>query len=180
MLLVTGVHLWFEYRPAASDGWDDLYTSSTGVSLAHTSRVVHRWVSQSAVLTGIVAAVLAIATVIEERLGNRLRLLPGPALALAVLSASFTGFLLPWDQLALWAVTVGTNVRGLGDAMDGEKVRFVLIGGTEVSVTTYARWSWTHAAVIPVVVAALGATTWRVLRRPVRIPPEEGEQPVLR
>ncbi len=41
---------------------------------------------------------------------------------------SFTGYLLPWDQLAIWAVTVGTNMMGYTPVF-GRQVKFVLIGG---------------------------------------------------
>ena len=48
---------------------------------------------------------------------------------------SFTGYLLPWDQLALWAVTVGTNMMGYTPVF-GDQVRFVLLGGVEIGTDT--------------------------------------------
>jgi quinol-cytochrome oxidoreductase complex cytochrome b subunit len=56
----------------------------------------------------------------------------GSGIAVATLLASFTGFLLPWDQLALWAVTVGSDLQGYTALFD-PVVRFGLIGGVVVA-----------------------------------------------
>jgi quinol-cytochrome oxidoreductase complex cytochrome b subunit len=60
-----------------------------------------------------------------------------------VLASSFTGYLLPRDQLALWAVTVGTDLRGYTVLWHSE-VRFVLIGGKEIGTSTLLRWVFIH------------------------------------
>jgi len=70
------------------------------------------------------------------------------------LAATFTGYLLPWDQLSLWAVTVGTNMRGYGPILHGHRVKYVLIGSTEVGTATFSRWFWVHTLVVPLVIAA--------------------------
>ena len=57
----------------------------------------------------------------------------GVILLTLTLLLSFTGYLLPWDQLALWAVTVGTNMIGYTPVF-GRDVRFVLLGGAEIGV----------------------------------------------
>ena len=59
----------------------------------------------------------------------------GVILLTLTLLLSFTGYLLPWDQLALWAVTVGTNMMGYTPVF-GEEVRFVLLGGAEIGSET--------------------------------------------
>jgi quinol-cytochrome oxidoreductase complex cytochrome b subunit len=69
------------------------------------------------------------------------------------LALSFTGFLLPWDQLALRAVTVGTNFRGMFSAAFDSQVKFVIVGGREISQATIRTWFIVHAAVLPVALA---------------------------
>ena len=54
---------------------------------------------------------------------------------LLTLLLSFTGYLLPWDQLALWAVTVGTNMGGYSPVL-GDQVRFALLGSAEIGTET--------------------------------------------
>jgi quinol-cytochrome oxidoreductase complex cytochrome b subunit len=65
---------------------------------------------------------------------------------------SFTGYLLPWDQLALWAVTVGTNMAG-SIPFIGEKVRYILLGGPSVDQATLIRFFVLHVVVLPLVIS---------------------------
>jgi quinol-cytochrome oxidoreductase complex cytochrome b subunit len=75
---------------------------------------------------------------------------------------SFTGYLLPWDQLALWAVAVGTNMMGYSPVI-GEQVRFVLLGGVEIGAETLLRWYVLHVLLFPfVTVIFLAIHFWRV------------------
>jgi quinol-cytochrome oxidoreductase complex cytochrome b subunit len=86
----------------------------------------------------------------------------GVALLLATLLLSFTGYLLPWDQLAFWAVTVGTNIAREAPFI-GKSLRFLLIGGTEIGQTTLLRFYVLHVVVIPAAVLVLfGYHMWRV------------------
>ena len=75
---------------------------------------------------------------------------------------SFTGYLLPWDQLALWAVTVGTNMMGYTPVF-GSQVRFVLLGGAEIGGPTLLRWYVLHVLMLPfVIVIFMAIHFWRV------------------
>ena len=75
---------------------------------------------------------------------------------------SFTGYLLPWDQLALWAVTVGTNMMGYSPVI-GSQVRFVLLGGVEIGAETLLRWYVLHVLLFPfITVIFLAVHFWRV------------------
>jgi quinol-cytochrome oxidoreductase complex cytochrome b subunit len=78
--------------------------------------------------------------------------------------ASFTGYLLPWDQLALWAVTVGTNMMGFMPIIrNSSQVQYVLIGGSQISVGTLRAWFFIHVLVVPVVLFAVGILAARRL-----------------
>src|SRR5205085_1280336 len=75
---------------------------------------------------------------------------------------SFTGYLLPWDQLALWAVTVGTNMMGYTPVF-GQQVRFVLLSGVEISSETLLRWYVLHVLLFPfIIVIFMAIHFWRV------------------
>jgi quinol-cytochrome oxidoreductase complex cytochrome b subunit len=161
VLLVTGVALFFLYRPATDRHWTELLGTheSWDVKLAHGIRLVHRLASLLAVATAVAAGVL-----VTMRGSPTLRrwsgAVVGLATALATLAASFTGFLLPFDQIAVWAVTVGTNMRGYR-MMFGDQVRFVIIGSSEISRVTLIRWLLIHMLVLgPLVVIAV-ALAWR-------------------
>src|SRR5438477_501226 len=64
---------------------------------------------------------------------------------------SFTGYLLPWDQLALWAVTVGTNMMGYTPVFGGQ-MRYALLGSKEISGDTLLRWYTLHVLLLPFVI----------------------------
>lgn len=84
----------------------------------------------------------------------------GSGIALTTLAASVTGFLLPWDQLGLWAVTVGTSLRGYGVLFESS-VKFVLIGGVEIQPATLLRWLAVHTLVLGPALVALVVFGWR-------------------
>ena len=86
----------------------------------------------------------------------------GVMLLKLTLLLSFTGYLLPWDQLSLWAVTVGTNMMGFTPVF-GDQVRFVLLGGKQIGAETLLRWYVLHVLMLPfVLVIFLAIHFWRV------------------
>jgi quinol-cytochrome oxidoreductase complex cytochrome b subunit len=157
VLALTGIALYFVYRPSDVSAWNDIRALNSGPRIGYIVRAVHLNVARLAVPTVLVAGVLT-ALVRSAR-----RRWLGPAVGTAmvpVAAAAFaTGFRLPWDQLALWAVTVGRNFPGYEPLRDGS-VRFVLIGGAEVSPSTILRWLLAHVA-LGGLLAVLAALAWR-------------------
>ena len=148
VLVVTGIALYFLYRPTAGQAWGDLVAESYDdwdVRIALALRALHRLASGLAVLTAVALGILIALRPAADR--RRVGPALGGGMAVTALLASFTGFLLPWDQLALSAVTVGSNLRGYTALFD-PVVRFVLIGGVEVSPGTILLWLFIHALVL--------------------------------
>jgi quinol-cytochrome oxidoreductase complex cytochrome b subunit len=86
----------------------------------------------------------------------------GVLLLFLTLLLSFSGYLLPWDQLALWAVTVGTNMAGFVPVV-GNEVKFALLAGVEVSGATLLRFYVLHVLALPfILVIFLAVHFWRV------------------
>ena len=152
-LVVTGVPLLWTYRPDAVNAWNGRGSYGDAWDLVQD---LHRILSFVLVQLSIVYAVLVIALRAHRR-----RSLPATGWLVLVLLFSFTGYLLPWEQLALYAVTVGTNIRGVLVVL-GDDVKFVLVGGAEISTGTYARWLGVHTVLLPL--AGLGGL-WAVRRR---------------
>ena len=85
----------------------------------------------------------------------------GVVLLVLTLLMSFTGYLLPWDQLAYWAVTVGTSMAGFVPLI-GETVRQMLIGGNQVGSETLLRFYVLHVALLPgLAIGLLMIHLWR-------------------
>jgi quinol-cytochrome oxidoreductase complex cytochrome b subunit len=161
VLLVTGIALFFLYRPTASQAWNDLLPESYAwdVRVAQGLRLLHRLASWLAVSTAIAAGIVV-------AVGGRARVRRwgsaalGTGIAITALAGSFTGVLLPWDQLGLWAVTVGSNASGYR-ILFGDRVRFVLMGGVEISPDTIVRWLLVHMLVLGPALAGLVVVGWR-------------------
>ena len=88
--------------------------------------------------------------------------LVGLALLLCTFGLSFTGYLLPWDQLAYWAVTVGTQIAGAVPVI-GDEIRFLMLGGNTVGQATLLRFYVLHCFVLPAITIGLIAYhMWRI------------------
>jgi len=86
----------------------------------------------------------------------------GVLLLLLTLALSFTGYLLPWDQLAFWAITVGTAIAAYFPLL-GPQVRYLLLGGHEIGAAALLRFYVLHCLILPLAMAFLVALHfWRV------------------
>ena len=130
LLTITGIFLMFFYRPTAANAWQDIQSLHTSVTFGLMVRNMHRWAAHLMVLS----VFLHMARVFYHgayKAPREFNWVIGVILLTLTLLLSFTGYLLPWDQLALWAVTVGTNMMGYSPVI-GSQVRFVLLGGVEI------------------------------------------------
>jgi quinol-cytochrome oxidoreductase complex cytochrome b subunit len=88
----------------------------------------------------------------------------GLALLILVVLSNFTGYLLPWDQLSYWAVTVATSLLSYVP-LAGEFIREALLGGKEVGQPTLTNFFNLHTGIIPLLIIALMAWHfWRIRR----------------
>ena len=124
LLTVTGIFLMFFYRPTATQAWDDIQALHTSVAFGLLVRNMHRWAAHLMVIS----VFLHMARVFYHgayKPPREFNWVIGVVLLLLTLLLSFTGYLLPWDQLALWAVTVGSNMGGFAPVF-GSQVKFAL------------------------------------------------------
>lgn len=141
IVFVSGVWLIFRYRPTAAQAWADIYDIEMSHTIGTTIREVHRWAAH-VWLCALIPLVLIELTRRAPR--GALRVVATFVLSAA---ASFTGYLLPYQQIALNAVTVGTNMRGYPSLLWNDDVKFFLLGGVEVAPSTLATWFVLHIGV---------------------------------
>jgi len=161
ILVVTGILLMFYYHPSAPRAYHDMkdleFTVSSGVFL----RNLHRWSAHTMVAL-VFLHMVRVFFAGAYRPPREFNWVLGVVLFVLTILLSYTGYLLPWDQLALWGVTVGTN---MADAMPylGKEVSFLLLGGNQVDENTLVRFYVLHCCVLPAATALLVAVhIWRV------------------
>jgi cytochrome b-561 len=163
ILVVTGVLLMFFYVPSTERAYWSIKDINYVVGFGWLLRNQHRWAAHLMVLV-VFMHMLRVFFTGAYRAQRAANWLAGLLLLLMTLFLSFTGYLLPWDQLAFWAVTVGTNIAKEAPLVGGA-VRFVLLGGTEIGQSTLVRFYVLHVVVLPIAVLLLFAYhMWRVRR----------------
>lgn len=179
-LTVTGVLLMFYYRPTVEYAYIDIVALREHVPLG-IMRELHRWGAHAMVIAVWLHTYRVFLTG-SYKPPREFNWNVGVVLLVLTLLLSFTGYLLPWDQLAMWAVTVGSNMAratpffghegpgaallALGDIKlvhAGDDARFALLGGRFVGAGALLRFYVLHCVFIPVVAGFLMAIHfWRV------------------
>jgi quinol-cytochrome oxidoreductase complex cytochrome b subunit len=97
----------------------------------------------------------------------------GVTLFILTLFSSFTGYLLPWDQLAFWAITVGTSIAAYAPFI-GKSVKFLLLGDATVGQEALLRFYVLHVVVLPTILTMFVAIHfWRIRKDGGLAKPEE-------
>ena len=174
ILVVTGILLMFYYVPSTTQAYDRMLDLRGTVAFGIFLRNMHRWSAH-----GMVAVVfLHMCRVFltgAYKPPREFNWVIGVLLFLMTLFLSFTGYLLPWDQLAFWAITVGTSIAGYAPFV-GKDVRFLLLGDATVGQEALLRFYVLHVAVLPVVLTGLVTIHfWRIRKDGGLAKPEEEE-----
>lgn len=159
-LVGSGIYLMFFYVPSPSSAYGDIQTIQTQVAFGQFIRNVHRW-SAHLMVIAVAAHMARVFYRGAYKSPREFNWTIGVILLVLTLLLSFTGYLLPWDQLAYWAVTVGTSMADFVPFI-GEQVREVLLGGDSVGSATLLRFYVLHVAVLPLaMVVLLMVHLWR-------------------
>jgi quinol-cytochrome oxidoreductase complex cytochrome b subunit len=179
VLTVTGLLLMFYYHPSVPRAYEDMkdleFVFSAGVFL----RNLHRW-SAHAMVALVFLHMIRVFFAGAYRPPREFNWVIGTCLLVITVLLSYTGYLLPWDQLAYWAVTVGANMAKAVPLM-GDDISFLLLGGNQIDENTLVRFYVLHCVLLPMVLAiGVAVHIWRVRKDGgIYIPPEESKQ-VLR
>jgi len=161
ILFVSGMYLMFFYLPAVPEAFVDMHEIHISVAFGQFVRNIHRWSAHLMVVV-VFLHMLRVFYAGAYRAPRQFNWMIGVALLLLTLGLSFTGYLLPWDQLAFWAITVGTSVAGYVPIL-GDDARQILLGGPEVSGEALLRFYVFHVYLLPaLVVLLLAVHIWRV------------------
>jgi quinol-cytochrome oxidoreductase complex cytochrome b subunit len=161
VLSITGILLMFYYHPAVPQAYRDIkdlqFVVSNGVFLRNS----HRLAAHLMVLL-VFAHMFHVFYRGGYKPPHEFNWVVGVILLLLTLFLSYTGYLLPWDQLAFWAITVGTNIISSMPVV-GSRVRFLLLGGNLVGENALLRFYVLHCVILPLVaVWFIAVHFWRI------------------
>jgi quinol-cytochrome oxidoreductase complex cytochrome b subunit len=160
-LTVTGVYLMFFYVPSIERAYQDIQGIENSVAFGSLIRNMHRWAAHLMVLT-VFLHMIRVFYHGAYKPPREFNWAIGVLLLFSTLWLSFTGYLLPWDQIAFWAITVGTNMATYAPLLSQES-SFVLLGGIEVGQETLIRFYVMHVIAFPLIAAILMVVHfWRI------------------
>ncbi len=190
IMLFTGLILMVYYTPSVDAAYQSVKDIVQVVPGGRIIRNMHRWASQGMVILVFLHLLRVFYT--GSYLGNRsLNWVIGVVLLIITLLSNFSGYLLPWDQLAYWAVTIGSNIAasareltdllGITSAIDpGGFLKKLLIGGETVGQAALSRFFALHVIFLPLsMLILLGIHFWRIrkdggLSRPLEYGEDKG------
>ncbi len=172
--IVTGILLTIYYVPTPDHAYDSVQYIMTQVPAGWLIRGLHHWgASAMVVLVGL--HMLRVILYGAFKYPREITWLTGVVLLLVTIGFGFTGYLLPWDQKAYWATTVGTKIAGVAPGA-GDLILRILRGGEELSAVTLARFFGVHVWVLPVTLITLvGIHLYLVIRLGISAVPKRGK-----
>jgi quinol-cytochrome oxidoreductase complex cytochrome b subunit len=174
----TGLLLMLYYHPSIPQGYADMKDLEFVVSSGVMLRSLHRWSAHAMVFL----VFMHMAKVFYRRAyqpPRELNWVVGVSLLLATLLLSYTGYLLPWDQLSYWGTTVGASIISSMPFV-GARLRFYLLGGHTVNANALLRFYVLHTMIFPLVVIMLIAVhLWRLHKDGGMYEPDEQGKPIL-
>jgi len=169
LLSLTGVMLMFVYTPSPETAYRDMLNLQTEVWFGQLIRNLHHWSGNLLVIVAFLHLLRVFFTG-GFKTPREFNWILGIGLLLLVVGANFTGYLLPWDQLAYWAVTVGSSLLSYVPLI-GEPLRTFLLGGPEVGAATLTNFYGLHVAIIPITLMGIVSFhIWRVRKDSLSIP----------
>ncbi len=170
LLFATGILMMFVYQPSPAAAYDSVTSLQEDVLFGRLVRNTHHWSANF--LVGIALLhLLRVYLTGGYHTPRQFNWVVGLVLLLFILVGNFTGYLLPWDQLSYWAITISTAMLAYVPRV-GERLQQLARGGPEISSATLIGFYTLHTTVVPAVLIAVSALHfWRVRKaRGVVIP----------
>jgi quinol-cytochrome oxidoreductase complex cytochrome b subunit len=161
VLTVTGLYLMFFYIPSVDRAYQDILSIENSVAFGSLIRNMHRWGAHLMVLT-VFLHMMRVFYHGAYKPPREWNWAVGVFLLFCTIWLSFTGYLLPWDQIAFWAVTVGTQMAAYAPLVPSES-NLILLGSIEVGQETLIRFYVFHVIAFPLITAVFMVIHfWRI------------------
>ena len=160
---ITGIMLAFYYQPTPQTAYASIQFIETQVNFGAAIRAIHHW-SANGMIVMATAHMLRVFITGAYKPPRELNWVSGVLLLILTLAFGFTGYLLPWDQRAFWATTVGSEIAGSIPVIGDVALIFLRVGW-DVSATTLSRFYALHVIAIPLLTIALMFAHFLMIRR---------------
>ena len=161
ILLITVLMVMLYYQPASANADENMKDIEYAVTYGSELRNMHRWAAHLMVVS-VFIHMLTLFYHGAFKPPREFNWVVGVFLLMLTLLLSYTGYLLPYDQLAYWAVTVGSNIVEYVPLL-GKKFRFLFLGGNQIGEYTLVRFYVLHCFILPLFMAGLiGLHFWRI------------------
>ncbi|HTS14096.1 MAG TPA: selenite/tellurite reduction operon b-type cytochrome ExtP [Candidatus Sulfotelmatobacter sp.] len=161
VLVITGVYLMFFYVPYTGQAYTNILNIDSSVVFGQLTRNIHRWAAHLMVFF-VFLHMMRVFYHGAYKPPREFNWVVGVVLLLLTLLLSFTGYLLPWDQIAYWAVTIGSTMATYVPIFN-KPSQLILLGGVEVGQNTLLRFYVLHVILLPLVGALfLAVHFWRI------------------
>lgn len=171
---ITGILLRFVYEPTPTGAYDSILFIKEEVIFGNLVRNIHHW-SGMLIVVIVFLHLLRVFYTQAYYPPRRFNWVIGVILLVLVILLNFTGYLLPWDQLSYWAITVSTNMLEYVP-LAGDWLKMAIRGGDEVSGPTLLIFYNLHTGVLPIVLLGLLVYHfWKVRKAGGVIVPKDGD-----
>ena len=171
---VTGILLTIYYVPSPQDAYDTVNYIESGLPAGWLIRGLHHW-GATAMVALVILHMLRVIYHGAYKYPRELTWVTGVALLLVTFAFGFTGYLLPWDQKAFWATTVGTRILDTVPFI-GDWLLRVARGGDELSAVTLSRFFGIHVWILPaILIVILAVHLFLVVKIGISAPPRREE-----
>jgi hypothetical protein len=160
---LTGIMLAFYYKPTPEAAYASIQFIETEVRFGATVRMIHHWSANGMVLM-CVAHMLRVFIMGAYKKPRELNWVSGVTLLIMTLAFGFTGYLLPWDQRAFWATTVGSEIAGSIPAIGDLALVFLRVGW-DVTGLTLSRFYALHILILPLITLGTMGAHFIMVRR---------------
>lgn len=145
--LVTGILLMFYYRPTPEHAYQSILFIMNEVSYGWVIRSIHSWAANFMIAT-LIIHLITVFFMQAYRPPREMMWVSGVILLGLVLGFGFTGYLLPWDEIAFYATQIGTEIPRTIPVV-GDSIMMLLRGGREIGASTLTRMYALHVVVLP-------------------------------
>jgi len=160
---VTGIMLAFYYQPTPDAAYASIQFIESQVRFGASIRAIHHWAANGMIVVCI-AHMLRVFIMGAFKAPRELNWVSGSLLLILTLAFGFTGYLLPWDQRAFWATTVGTEIAGAIPVI-GDLALVYLRVGWDVTAQTLSRFYALHVIALPIFTLAMMGAHFLMVRR---------------